>query len=216
MSRPRILIAEDDELQYEIYEDALAEYDLVRVTTGSEVLQSIRHLPPNLIILDHILDHGELGLDYLPELKELVPYVPIIVVSGVLQVRQQMEALQGPRRAHYCINKPVDLDELKRAVEVALRECGEAEVVRQFEALERSKRVDIEALLSRSTDRLSRQTEIRRRLSNAKDRPNVSALAREFRVARRTIIRDLQELIRRGELKPEVFPKWESPDACDE
>ncbi len=216
MSRPRILIAEDDDLQYEIYEDALAAYELARVKTGSDLLRSIRHLPPNLIILDHILDRGELGLDYLPELKELVPYVPIVVVSGVLEVRQQMEALQGPRRAHYCINKPVDLDELKRAVEVALKECGEAEIVRQFEALERSKRIDIEALLSRSSDRLSRQTEIRRRLSNVKDRPNVSALAREFRVARRTIIRDLQELIRRGELKPEVFPKWESPDACDE
>jgi DNA-binding NtrC family response regulator len=216
MSKPRILIAEDDDLQYEIYEDALAEYELVRVTTGSDVLKSIHQRPPNLIILDHILAHGELGLDYLPELKELLPYVPIIVVSGVLEVQQQIEALQGPRRAHYCISKPVDLDELKRAIEVALRECGEAEVVRQFEALERSKRVDIEALLSRSTDRLSRQTEIRRRLSDATDRPNVSALAREFRVARRTIIRDLQELIRRGELKPEVFPKWESPDPCEE
>ena len=92
----------------------------------------------------------------------------------------------------------------------------EAEVVRQFEALERSKRVDVEVLLSRSTDRLSRQTEIRRMIADTKDRPNVSALAREFRVARRTIIRDLQELIRRGELKPEVYPKWENPDASDE
>ena len=90
-------------------------------------------------------------------------------------------------------------------------------MVRQFEALERSKRVDAEALFSRSTDRLSRQTEIRRLVSDAKGRPNVSALAREFHVARRTIIRDLQELIRRGELKPEVFPKWESgEDASDE
>jgi predicted DNA-binding transcriptional regulator len=46
-------------------------------------------------------------------------------------------------------------------------------------------------------------------VAGSTERPNVSALAREFRVARRTIIRDLQELIRRGELKPEVFPKWE-------
>jgi len=30
-------------------------------------------------------------------------------------------------------------------------------------------------------------------------------------VARRTIIRDLQELIRRGELKPEAYPEWENP-----
>ncbi|MFO1501910.1 MAG: response regulator receiver protein [Verrucomicrobiota bacterium] len=176
----------------------------------------MRERPPNLILLDHILDEGELGLEFLPELKELLPYVPIIVVSGVLEVQQQIEALQGPRRAHYCIGKPVDLGELKRTIEVALKECGEAEVVRQFEALERSKRVDIEALLSRSTDRLSRQTEIRRLVGASTERPNVSALAREFRVARRTIIRDLQELIRRGELKPEVYPKWESPDACDD
>jgi predicted DNA-binding transcriptional regulator YafY len=42
-------------------------------------------------------------------------------------------------------------------------------------------------------------------------RPNISALAREFKVARRTIIRDLQELIRRGQLPPEIYPDWEAP-----
>jgi len=216
MNKPRILIVEDDDFQYEIYEDALSDYEVVRATTGSQALQSVRQRPPNLILLDHILADGELGLDYIPELKELLPYVPIVVVSGALEVHQQIEALQGPRRAHYCITKPVDLSDLKRTILVALKECGEAEIVRQFEALERSKRVDIESLLSRSTDRLSRQTEIRRLMANTKQRPNVSALAREFRVARRTIIRDLQELIRRGELKPEVFPKWENPDPSDE
>ena len=210
MKQPRILIAEDDDLQYEIYEDALAEYELFRATTGTEALQEVKQKPPDLIILDHILSEGELGLDFIPELKELLPYVPIIVISGVLEAEQQMGALQGPRRAHYCISKPVDLDELKDTIQIALKDCGEAEIVRQFEALERSKRVDIESLLSRSTDRLSRQTEIRRLLATTTERPNVSALAREFRVARRTIIRDLQELIRRGELKAEIYPKWAS------
>lgn len=212
MNKPRVLVAEDDDLQFEIYEDTLSDYEVVRATTGTAALEAIRQKPPNVIILDHILDKGELGLDYLPELKELLPYVPVIVVSGVLDQEQQIEALQGPRRAHYCISKPVDLEELKKTIAIALKECGEAEVVRQFEALERSKRVDIEALLSRSTDRLSRQTEIRRLVARSTERPNVSALAREFRVARRTIIRDLQELIRRGELKPEIYPKWENVD----
>jgi DNA-binding NtrC family response regulator len=212
MNKPRILIIEDDDFQYEIYEDALARYELTRVATGSEALAAIAHQTPNLIILDHVLAEGQLGLDYLPELKELVPYVPIVIVSGALEVHQQIHALQGPRRAHFCITKPVDVNELAKTIEVALKECGEVEVVRQFEALERSKRVDAESLFSRSTDRLSRQTEIRRIVSHTKERPNVSALAREFRVARRTIIRDLQELIRRGELKPEVFPKWEMGD----
>jgi DNA-binding NtrC family response regulator len=208
-TKPEILIVEDDDYQYEIYQDALTDYQLVRARTASEALTMVASKPPRLIILDHILDEGQLGLDYLPELKELLPHVPVIVISGAMEVHQQIEALQGPRRAHYCINKPVDISELARTVNTALAECGETEVLRQFEALERSKRIDAEFLFSRSTDRLSRQTEIRRMVSLSKDRPNVSALAREFRVARRTIIRDLQELIRRGELRPEVFPKWE-------
>src|SRR6266542_788816 len=160
MNDPRILIIEDDDFQYEIYEEALGKYQLVRSTTASEALKALAGTPPNVIILDHILAKGELGLEYLAE-------------------------------------------------------CGEAEVVRQFEALERSRRVDVQELLSRSTDRLSRQTQIRQMLAATDERPNISALARRFKVARRTIIRDLQELIRRGELPPEVYPRWQS-DAEDE
>jgi DNA-binding NtrC family response regulator len=209
--QPTILIIEDDDLQYEIYEDALAKYKLARVKSGSEALAQIPRCAPNILILDHVLDQGELGLDFLPEFKELLPFVPIIIVSGALEVRQQLEALQGPRRAHYCLPKPVDVHELQRTVAAALKECGEAEVVRQFEALERSRRVDVQDLLSRSTDRLSRQNQILDIVEKSPDRPNISALARQFKVARRTIIRDLQELIRRGQLKPEVYPEWENP-----
>jgi DNA-binding NtrC family response regulator len=210
MNKPEILVIEDDDFQYEIYQEALTGYKLNRTANATEALKEIGRKPPHLIILDHILAAGELGMDYLPELKELLPHVPVIIVSGALEVHQQIDALQGPRRAHFCITKPVDVHELARTVEVALKECGEAEVLRQFEALERSKRIDAEALFSRSSDRLSRQTEIRRLVMNSTDRPNVSALAREFKVARRTIIRDLQELIRRGELPSEIYPKWES------
>jgi DNA-binding NtrC family response regulator len=215
MQNVKILIIEDDDLQYEIYEEALANYSLVRTKTAGEALNLIPKLQPRLIILDHILADGEFGLDYLPELKDLVPFVPVIIVSGALEVHQQMTALQGPRRAHYCLPKPLDINDLKRTVETALDECGETEVVRQFEALERSKRTDAAALFSRSTDRLSRQNSIRQIVSKSRERPNISALAREFRVARRTIIRDLQELIRRGQLNPAIYPEWESEHAED-
>ncbi len=215
MATPKILVIEDDDLQYEIYEEALSQYQLIRATTGSQALEMLARNPPNLVILDHILSEGERGLDFLPEFKELVPFVPIIVVSGALEVHEQIQALQGPRRAHYCLPKPVDVHELKRTVVTALQECGEHEVVRQFEALERSRRVDALELFSRSTDRLSRQNRIREQVGNSLERPNISALAREFHVARRTIIRDLQELIRRGQLKPEVYPEWENPTAED-
>jgi DNA-binding NtrC family response regulator len=211
MKPPTILIIEDDDLQFEIYEDALAQYQLVRVTSGSDALATMARNRPDIVILDHVLDNGELGLDFLPEIKELLPFVPIIVVSGALEVAEQLKALQGPRRAHYCLAKPVDIRALKRTVAVALEECGEKEIVQQFEALERSHRIDAIDLFSRSTDRLRRQNQIRERLVKSQNRPNISALAREFAVARRTVIRDLQELIRRGQLDPKIYPEWENP-----
>lgn len=215
MNAATILIVEDDDFQYEIYEEALAGHKLVRARNGSEALTQIPQHPPNLLILDHILAHGELGLEFLPEFKELLPFVPIIIVSGALEVHQQMQALQGPRRAHYCLPKPVDVHELRRTVDTALKECGETEAVRQFEALERARRVDAQELFSRSTDRLSRQNHLRELIRQSPERPNISALTRQFGVARRTIIRDLQELIRRGQLPPEVYPEWEHPSDED-
>ncbi|MEI6394516.1 MAG: response regulator [Verrucomicrobiota bacterium] len=211
MNAPKILIIEDDDLQYEIYEEALAKYQLTRASNGSEALTRISRDRPDVLILDHVLSEGELGLDFLPEFKELLPFVPVIIVSGALEVHQQMEALQGPRRAHYCLTKPVDIRVLRTTVETALKECGEREAIRQFEALERSHRIDALDLFSRSTDRLSRQNRIREIAGKSQERPNISALARQFGVARRTIIRDLQELIRRGQLKPEVYPEWQDP-----
>ena len=101
MKKARILIIEDEDFQYEIYEDALSDYQLVRAGTATEALASISRESPNLIILDHILAEGELGLEYLPEFKELLPFVPIIIVSGALEAHQQINALQGPRRAHF-------------------------------------------------------------------------------------------------------------------
>ncbi|MCC6232897.1 MAG: response regulator [Verrucomicrobiales bacterium] len=210
MEKPRILIIEDDDLQAEIYEEALGHYELFRARTGREALAVLPKVAPHLIILDHILDDGDLGLDYLPELKEAVPHVPVIVISGAMDVQEQLEALQGPRRAHYCLSKPVDLDELRDTLQTALRECGETEIVKSFESLERSRRADIHELLSRSTDRLSRQNEILRIVKDSSARPNISALARRFNVARRTIIRDLHELIRRGQLPAEVYPRWDT------
>jgi DNA-binding NtrC family response regulator len=212
-TKPHLLIIEDDDLQYEIYEEALRHCRLTRAKTGSSALALLSRLQPDALVLDHVLEDGERGLDFLPEFKELLPHVPVIIVSGALEVRQQMAALQGPRRAHYCLPKPVDIRELRRTVEIALKECADTEIIRQFEALERSRRIDAPELLSRSTDRLARQNEILARLSPSHERPNISALAREFKVARRTIIRDLQELIRRGQLSSAVYPEWENPAA---
>ena len=110
----RLLIVEDDDFQYEIYEEALEQWEKIRAKSATEALKLIHTSPPDLVVLDHVLEDGELGLEFLPTLKEILPYVPIVIVSGALEVHQQLEALQGPRRAHYCLTKPVDIHLLKK------------------------------------------------------------------------------------------------------
>ena len=75
-TKPRLLIIEDDDLQYEIYEETLSAYELVRVRKGSEALAVLAESPPELLVLDHILEDGERGLDFLPEFRKCCRMCP--------------------------------------------------------------------------------------------------------------------------------------------
>ena len=211
-----ILIVEDDPKQLKLYGKALRGYRLTCVATGSSALKTIAETQPDLIILDHILDAGEKGLDFLPKLKAVAAHVPVIMISGTLQIREQLLALQGPRSAHYILKKPVDLDELDRTVEIALTECGLGETVASLQSLERAEKFEVSEPDRRFTERLSRQHEMIKRLRADTERPNISGLARDFNVSRKTIIRDLQDLIKRGQLPEEIYPEWSQEDANEE
>jgi DNA-binding NtrC family response regulator len=209
-----ILIVEDDPKQLRLYGKALRGYSLTCVSTGSAALAAIADTKPDLVILDNILDAGEKGLDFLPQLKAVAAHVPVIMISGTLQIREKLSALQGPRSAHYILEKPVDLDELDRTVEIALTECGLGETVAALQSLERAEKIESSEPDRRFTERLARQHQLIQRLRGAPERPSISALSRDFNVSRKTIIRDLQDLIRRGQLAEEVYPEWKT--AADE
>jgi DNA-binding NtrC family response regulator len=204
-----ILIVEDDPKQLRLYSKALRGYRLTCVVTGSAALKSLAEAMPDLIILDHVLGEGEKGTDFLPRLKQAAAHVPIIVISGSLNLKQQLATLQGPNGAHYVLEKPVDLDELDRTVETALTECGLGETVRMLQSLEKAEKIDAAEPDRRFTERLARQHELLKKLRGTTDRPNISGLSRDYNVSRKTIIRDLRELIQRGQLPEEIFPEWE-------
>jgi DNA-binding NtrC family response regulator len=208
-----ILIIEDDPEQLRLYSKALRGYRQICATTGTAALKSLSESTPNLILLDHVLEAGELGLDFLPQIRELAAHVPVIVISGSLDMRHQLQALQGPRSAHFVLEKPVDLDELEKTVETALTECGLGEAIRTLQSLERAEKLEAFEPDCRSTERLARQHELLKKLRGAAERPNISALSREHKVSRKTIIRDLRDLIRCGQLSAEVFPEWDQPEA---
>ena len=190
-----ILIVEDDPEQLRAYTKALRGYRLTCVNSGTAALEALAEHLPDVILLDHILADGELGVDFLPRLKDAAAHVPVIVISGTLDIKRKLQALQGPKSAHYTLEKPVGLVELEATVEEALKECGLGETVASLRSLERAEKIGSGEPERRFTERLARQHEIAKRLQAEPEvKPNVSALAREFGVDRHTIRRDLEDI----------------------
>jgi DNA-binding NtrC family response regulator len=199
-----ILIIEDDPNQLRLYAKVLRGYRLTCVVTATAALQALEQRAPDIIILDHILASGERGTEFLPRLKEAAAHVPIIIVSGTLDIRDRLQALQGPRSAHYVLEKPVRADDLEAVVEKALAECGLGETVRALQSLERAEKIESNEPERRFTERLARQHQLLNHLRRSTGRANVSALARQFNVDRKTIRRDLCDLVHRGQLDAKV------------
>lgn len=204
-----ILIVEDDPCQVRTYARALRGHRLTCVASGNAALAALTQQVPDLIILDQILADGERGVEFLPRLKELAGHVPIIIISGTLDIQGQLKALQGPRAAHYVLEKPVVLEELEATIETALNECGVAETVHELRSLERAERIAPNEPERRFVERLGRQTELLKRLRGATEKPNITVLAADFNVSRRTIHRDLQDLVQRGQIDAAVYPDWQ-------
>ncbi len=170
------------------------------MTSTTAALEFLEREIPDLIILDHILEKGQKGTDILSLLKTNYAHVPVIIISGTLDIRGQLKALQGPYSAQYIIEKPVDVDDLVQTVEHALEHCGMAETIRSIRSLERAEILKTAEPERVFVERLSRQHELHQRMRKSGEKPNISQLAREFRVSRRTIARDLQDLVHRGQL----------------
>lgn len=202
----RILIIEDDADQVRLYSKALRGYQITAVSSGSSALEILSKDLPDLVILDHVLDGGERGADFLPKIKKIAAHLPVIMVSGTLKIEKRMEALSGPRSAQYVLEKPVKISALRETVSRALDECGLGETVEMLRSLERSKQIENNEPERQFTARLDRQHQLVIRYRGAREKPNISSLSREFNVDRRTIQRDLTDLVERGQIPKEVYP----------
>ncbi len=206
-----VLLIEDSPVQARLYQDAFPSFAWTLVTTGSKSLLSLQESTPDLILLDHVLYDGENVLIFLPRMKSIAAHIPVIIVSGTLAIADQLRALSGPYAAHYVIEKPVDLDILEQTIETALKECGLGEAVAALRSLERAELIESGDRERLFTERLARQHALINRLRGSTARPNISQLANEFSVDRRSIRRDLHDLVARGQLPPEVLGRDDEP-----
>ncbi len=92
-------------------------FAIVEVSSAEEMLESIAHQTPDMILLDVRLPEMS-GIDALPKIRERLPSTPVVLITAYADVRQAVAAVKSG--ADDYLSKPIDLEELKVAVYDAL------------------------------------------------------------------------------------------------
>ena len=123
-----IWILDDDKSIRWVFEKALARTDLAFKTFSSvaEALNALNHELPQVVVSDIRMPNGS-GLDFLAEIKQRYPDIPVIIMTAYSDLESAVAAFQGG--AFEYLAKPFDVDVaidiIKRAVEESMRQTVE-------------------------------------------------------------------------------------------
>jgi DNA-binding NtrC family response regulator len=117
--KSRLLIVDDDEVSGELFAETLEGegYDVEKVTSGDQALARLGERAYDLLIVD-VRMPGMSGLDVTRAVHEGHPLLPVIVMTAFGSIETAIEAIH--EGAFDFISKPMNLGELKKAVEKAL------------------------------------------------------------------------------------------------
>jgi twitching motility two-component system response regulator PilH len=120
-----ILIVEDDEELHELYEIMLADldYDLVRAYDGTEALEQLQDVSPDLILLDMLLDEM-MGDEFLTEMRHDPQCANIpVVIASVLPLEECGHLVDTDPHVAF-LQKPFRKEALLTLVQRQLRKDG--------------------------------------------------------------------------------------------
>ncbi len=119
IERSRVLVVDDDPGMLELMEVYISRqgFQVIGVPSGEDALGTLDDTQPDLVILDLVLP-GMGGLDVLRQLKQALPRVPVVMVSGHGQARNIVESMR--RGASDFLRKPFELEELDRVLQNVL------------------------------------------------------------------------------------------------
>ena len=121
-----IWILDDDKSIRWVFEKALARTDLEFKTFASvaEALNALNREQPQVVVSDIRMPNGS-GLDFLAEIKQRYPDIPVIIMTAYSDLESAVAAFQGG--AFEYLAKPFDVDQaidvIKRAVEESMRQA---------------------------------------------------------------------------------------------
>jgi two-component system, NtrC family, response regulator AtoC len=146
MMKGRVLVADDEKNMRWVLAQALEaeDFEVVQAVDGKEALAAIAEAEPDLMVLDHRMPRPD-GMEVLRRLRASGSTFPIIMLTAHGNVEQAVEAMKAG--ANEYLTKPFDLEELKIAIEKALKMRGlAAEVERLREELDRE--YDVEGIVA--------------------------------------------------------------------
>jgi len=116
----RVLIADDEKNMRWVLGEALtaAGYEVTEAADGKEALAAIKDIPPDLMVLDHKMPRPD-GMEVLRRLRSEGHTFPVIMLTAHGNVATAVEAMKAGATEY--VTKPFDLDELKLAIEKAIR-----------------------------------------------------------------------------------------------
>ncbi len=129
-----IWILDDDKSIRWVFEKALARTDLEFRTFPSvaEALNALNREQPQVVVSDIRMPNGS-GLDFLAEIKQRYPEIPVIIMTAYSDLESAVSAFQGG--AFEYLAKPFDVDQaidvIKRAVEESMRQAVEAVAIEE-------------------------------------------------------------------------------------
>ena len=116
-----LLLVDDMRVICELLADALTAEGFAVQTSmnGKQALEAIRLRTPALIIIDQVMP-GKDGLQTLREAQELIEGVPVIMISGYTEEKQEIIEAKRQGLIRHFISKPFDMRYLVRLVKETL------------------------------------------------------------------------------------------------
>ena len=112
---PKVLVVDDDENILSAFEDFLRREHctMVAATNSEEALRKTLNMRIDLLITDIRLKYQS-GVRFFMYMKEHQPKLPVIVITGYPDLLSEAEVITYG--ADYFFTKPLELEQLRRAV----------------------------------------------------------------------------------------------------